>query len=111
MLILDAENFSFICFLKNDGASPKSVHVKDLLCCAVWRPSNVSPYINIGQTIYFSGLLRSLDSFSHSKIEPGVAHFITGHEQTQLNLKAPVTTAADDIHKYFFKIFFRENKT
>ena len=27
-----------------------------------------------------------------------------------LTLKVPITTAADDIHKYFF-IFFRENKT
>ena len=28
-----------------------------------------------------------------------------------LTLKAPITTAADDIHKYFFIDFFRENKT
>ena len=28
-----------------------------------------------------------------------------------LTLKAPVTTAADDIHKYLFSLFFRENKT
>ena len=27
-----------------------------------------------------------------------------------LTLKAPITTAADDIHKYF-SLFFRENKT
>ena len=27
-----------------------------------------------------------------------------------LTLKVPITTAADDIHKYFF-LFFRENKT
>ena len=26
-----------------------------------------------------------------------------------LNHKAPITTAADDIHKYFFSLFFREN--
>ena len=26
-------------------------------------------------------------------------------------LKAPITTAADDIHKYIFSLFFRENKT
>ena len=28
----------------------------------------------------------------------------------QLTLKAPIPTAADDIHKYF-SLFFRENKT
>ena len=28
-----------------------------------------------------------------------------------LTLKAPITTAADDIHKYFFSLFLRENKT
>ena len=28
-----------------------------------------------------------------------------------LTLKAPITTAADDIHKYFIVFFFRENKT
>ena len=28
-----------------------------------------------------------------------------------LTFKAPITTAADDIHKYFFIFFFRENKT
>ena len=28
----------------------------------------------------------------------------------ELTLKAPIMTAADNIHKYFF-IFFRENKT
>ena len=28
-----------------------------------------------------------------------------------LTLKAPITTRADDIHKYFFIVFFRENKT
>ena len=29
-----------------------------------------------------------------------------------LTLKAPITTAVDDIHKYFFfLLFFRENKT
>ena len=27
-----------------------------------------------------------------------------------VTLKAPITTAADDIHKYFF-LFFREDKT
>ena len=27
-----------------------------------------------------------------------------------INFKAPITTAADDIHKYF-SLFFRENKT
>ena len=26
-------------------------------------------------------------------------------------LKAPITTAADDIHQYFFIVFFRENNT
>ena len=44
------------------------------------------------------------------------ACFINGLVFTQdlLTLKAPVTTAADDIHKYhkyFFIVFFRENKT
>ena len=29
---------------------------------------------------------------------------------TKLTLKAPITTAADDSHKYF-SLFFRENKT
>ena len=30
----------------------------------------------------------------------------------KLTLKAPIMTAADDIHKYFFIVFvFRENKT
>ena len=28
-----------------------------------------------------------------------------------LTLKAPITTAADNIHKYIFSLFFRENKT
>ena len=28
----------------------------------------------------------------------------------ELTLKAPITTAADDIHKYF-SLFFRENRT
>ena len=28
-----------------------------------------------------------------------------------LSLKAPITTAADDIHNFFFSLFFRENKT
>ena len=32
------------------------------------------------------------------------------HYRNCLPLKAPITTAADDIHKYFF-IVFRENKT
>ena len=31
-------------------------------------------------------------------------------EEKLLTLKAPITTAADDIHKYFF-IVFRENNT
>ena len=31
--------------------------------------------------------------------------------QYKLTLKAPITTAADDIYKYFFIAFFRENKT
>ena len=34
---------------------------------------------------------------------------VTGNIQI-LTLKAPVTTAADDFHKYF-SLFFRENKT
>ena len=29
----------------------------------------------------------------------------------ELTLKAPITNAADDIYKYFFIVFFRENKT
>ena len=29
----------------------------------------------------------------------------------ELTLKAPITTAADDIHKDFFSLFVRENKT
>ena len=32
------------------------------------------------------------------------------HTTISLALKAPITAAADDIHKYFF-IVFRENKT
>ena len=28
-----------------------------------------------------------------------------------LTLKAPIKTAADDIHKYLVSVFFRENKT
>ena len=27
-----------------------------------------------------------------------------------LTLKAPIKTAADDVHKYFFSLFFREIK-
>ena len=33
-----------------------------------------------------------------------------GIKTVTLTLKAPITTAADDIHKYF-SLFFRENKT
>ena len=32
------------------------------------------------------------------------------NNKTNLSLKAPIMTAADDIHKYF-SLFFRENKT
>ena len=33
------------------------------------------------------------------------------HKPIVLTLKAPITTAADDIHKEIFSLFFRENKT
>ena len=33
------------------------------------------------------------------------------HCSFALTLKAAITTAAEDIHKYFFLLFFRENKT
>ena len=32
-------------------------------------------------------------------------------EESLLTLKAPITTAADDIHKKTLSLFFRENKT
>ena len=44
----------------------------------------------------------------------GMGQFAAGTpevEEVQLMLKAPVTTAADDIYKYFFIVVFRENKT
>ena len=35
---------------------------------------------------------------------------VAKHKKHVLTLKAPITTAADDFHKYF-SLFFRENKT
>ena len=39
-----------------------------------------------------------------------ISHNYSSSDQIFLTLKAPITTAADDIHKYLF-IVFRKNKT
>ena len=36
------------------------------------------------------------------------SNFITDNEKVNLTLKAPITTAADDIHKYFFIVFLEK---
>ena len=65
---------------------------------------------------------KTLWSFDHSechrvnsikilhKKEGGPEYVVSANKDCLLTLKAPITTAADDIHKYFF-IVFRENKT
>ena len=34
-----------------------------------------------------------------------VSHEVASYGEKKLTLKAPITTAADDIHKYFFIVF------
>ena len=59
---------------------------------------NLEEYIEVCIKFYLQR------KFSDSKI------YLFGKFGEGLTLKAPITSAADDIHKYF-SLFFRENKT
>ena len=53
--------------------------------------------------------LHSVRNYAQINLNSDNIHMSKATE-IMLTLKAPITTAADDIHK-FFSLFFRENKT
>ena len=48
---------------------------------------------------------RDIVASRENAIDYGNIGFPLGTRQSKLTLKAPITTAADDIHKYFFHCF------
>ena len=71
------------------------------------------------QFMHMCGLIKSIGSVNCDCLirlpllswsQPVRLTYATRQASHDLTLKAPITTAADDIHKYFF-IIFRENKT
>ena len=68
--------------------------------------------LGLSVPIYRERMTRKHLKLNHCEIcsIASVLQMIASHFEYKLTLKAPIRTAADGIHKYFF-IFLRENKT
>ena len=81
----------------------------------LFRGQYLTDHLDGGHYIFNRGqyFIEKGDTFSKEKW-PGALfcadHFTSLH-RTQFNLKASITTTADDIHIFFISLFFRENKS
>ena len=116
MHLLDWGPFTLNAAVNTENDNQSVLIHRELVVSLVWA---LSSFARTAESVHSSSLVRlkvlvvskSMDSavFARSWTAEKDKAYLGAH--CFLTLKAPITTAADGIYKYFFIVFFRENKT